>query len=211
MKGTVSVIDDDLQLRRTLDSLLRSEGHVVRLYGSAADYAAVPRAAGPACLLLDIQLSGENGLDFQEMLGARGDNTPVVLMTGHGDIPMTVRAMRAGAIDFLPKPFEAEQLLAAVASALEVDHRQLADAAEAAEIAVRYGRLSAREREVMALVVAGLMNKQLAARLGISEVTVKIHRGQVMRKMAAPSFADLVRMAEQLGVRDPNIGRYSGA
>jgi FixJ family two-component response regulator len=206
--GIVSVIDDDPEVRRAIGNLLRASGHAVNLYESTASYSA---AAGdtPSCLLLDVRLSGESGLDFQTQLAERGDMTPVVLITGHGDIPMTVRGMRAGAIDFLPKPFEDEQLLQAVASALDADRRRLAEAAGNAEIEACYAQLTAREKEVMALVVTGLMNKQVAARLELSEITVKIHRGNVMRKMAAQSLADLVRMAEQLGVRDATIRRYN--
>lgn len=206
--GVISVIDDDPQVRSAIGNLLRASGYAVSLYESTASYSS---AAGDtaSCLLLDIRLSGESGLDFQAQLAERGDMTPVVLITGHGDIPMTVRAMRAGAIDFLPKPFEEAQLLQAVASALDADRRRLEAAAGNAELESRYGQLTAREKEVMALVVTGLMNKQVAARLELSEITVKIHRGNVMRKMAAQSLADLVRMAEQLGVRDATIHRYN--
>jgi FixJ family two-component response regulator len=158
--------------------------------------------------VLDIRLSGESGLDFQERLAGHGIALPVVLITGHGDIPMTVRGMRAGAIDFLPKPFDDEQLLGAVESAIAVDRSQRAAAAGSAELKASFASLTPREQEVMGLVVTGLMNKQVAARLELSEITVKIHRGNVMRKMAAQSLADLVRMAEQLGVRDETIHRY---
>lgn len=204
----VCVIDDDPDVLRATGSLLRSAGHDVRLYDRTADFlaAGVPDVA--SCLVLDIRLSGENGLDFQEGLVAQGIALPVILITGHGDIPMTVRAMRAGAIDFLPKPFDDDQFLSTIDTAIAADRRRRAAVAEQAAVHRGFASLTPREREVMALVVTGLMNKQVAARLGLSEITVKIHRGNVMRKMGAPSLADLVRMAEQLGVRDDSIHRY---
>jgi FixJ family two-component response regulator len=206
--GCVCVIDDDPDVRGSIGSLLRSTGLDVRLYDSPSALleAGAPEVA--SCLVLDVRLSGESGLDFQERLADQGIALPVVLITGHGDIPMTVRGMRAGAIDFLPKPFEDDQLLAAVARALDTDRARRAKLAEGADLQDSYDRLTPREKEVMALVVTGLMNKQVAAKLGLSEITVKIHRGNVMRKMAAQSLADLVRMAEQLGVRDASIHRY---
>jgi FixJ family two-component response regulator len=207
--GCVSVIDDDADVRGSIGSLLRSSGYDVRLFDSPAAYgdAGVPDTA--CCLILDVRLSGENGLDFLERLAGEGGHVPVVLITGHGDIPMTVRGMRAGAVDFLPKPFGDDQLLGAVATALAANRRHRAVAAGDAALHAAYARLTAREKEVMALVVTGLMNKQVAAKLSLSEITVKIHRGNVMRKMAAQSLADLVRMAEQLGVRDATIHRYN--
>jgi len=204
----VCVIDDDDEVRGSIGSLLRSSGFDVRLYDSPGAFldAGPPEVA--SCLVLDIRLSGESGLDFQERLAGHGIALPVVLITGHGDIPMTVRGMRAGAIDFLPKPFDDEQLLGAVESAIAVDRSRRAAAAGSAELKASFANLTPREQEVMGLVVTGLMNKQVAARLELSEITVKIHRGNVMRKMAAQSLADLVRMAEQLGVRDETIHRY---
>ena len=204
----VCVIDDDDEVRGSIGSLLRSSGFDVRLYDSPGAFldAGPPEVA--SCLVLDIRLSGESGLDFQERLAGHGIALPVVLITGHGDIPMTVRGMRAGAIDFLPKPFDDEQLLGAVESAIAVDRSRRAAAAGSAELKASFANLTPREQEVMGLVVTGLMNKQVAARLKLSEITVKIHRGNVMRKMAAQSLADLVRMAEQLGVRDETIHRY---
>jgi FixJ family two-component response regulator len=204
----VCVIDDDDEVRGSIGSLLRSSGFDVRLYDGPGAFldAGPPEVA--SCLVLDIRLSGESGLDFQERLAGHGIALPVVLITGHGDIPMTVRGMRAGAIDFLPKPFDDEQLLGAVESAIAVDRSRRAAAAGSAGLKASFANLTPREQEVMGLVVTGLMNKQVAARLELSEITVKIHRGNVMRKMAAQSLADLVRMAEQLGVRDETIHRY---
>lgn len=205
----VCVLDDDAEVRASIGSLLRSAGLDVALYASPAEFlaAGVPEVA--ACLVLDIRLPGESGLDFQERLAAEGLVIPVILITGHGDIPMTVRGMRAGAVDFLPKPFDDEQLLASVHAALAADAARRAAQAVTSFLREAHEALTPREREVMALVVTGLMNKQVAARLELSEITVKIHRGNVMRKMQAQSLADLVRMAEQLGVRDPAIHRYN--
>lgn len=207
--GCVNVIDDDPGLRGSIGSLLRSCGYHVRLFESPSDYLAAEMPDARCCLVLDIRLSGENGLDFQERLAGQKHAVPVVLITGHGDIPMTVRGMRAGAIDFLPKPFGDDQLLDAVAKALETDQERRSEAQLTARVQAQYDGLTTREKEVMALVVTGLMNKQVAARLDLSEITVKIHRGNVMRKMEAQSLADLVRMAEQLGVRDESIHRYN--
>jgi len=204
----VCVIDDDPDVRGSIGSLLRSVGYDVRLYEGPAEFLSVGAPDTPSCLILDIRLSGESGLDFQERLAEHGIVLPVVLITGHGDIPMTVRGMRAGAIDFLPKPFEDDQLLSAVATALAADCTRRAVSAGTAGLKACHERLTPREREVMGLVVTGLMNKQVAARLGLSEITVKIHRGNVMRKMEAQSLADLVRMAELLGVRDETIHRF---
>ncbi|MAQ85839.1 MAG: DNA-binding response regulator [Maritimibacter sp.] len=209
MTGCVDVIDDDADVRGSIGSLLRSEGHRVRLFDSPAAYLAAEASPTACCLVLDIRLSGENGLDFQERLVTQARAVPVVLITGHGDIPMTVRGMRAGAVDVLPKPFADDQLLEAVARALAADKVRRADAEQTARLRAAYDTLTPREREVMGLVVTGLMNKQVAGHLGLSEITVKIHRGQVMRKMAAQSLADLVRMAEHLGIRDEGISRYS--
>ena len=208
MAGRVCVIDDDAEVRGAIGSLLRSSGFDVRLYDSPGALLDAGSPEVPSCLVLDVRLSGESGLDFQEALAEHGIALPVVLITGHGDIPMTVRGMRAGAIDFLPKPFDDEQLLGAVAAAIGVDRMRRAAAEGSAELKALFANLTPREQEVMGLVVTGLMNKQVAARLELSEITVKIHRGNVMRKMAAQSLADLVRMAEQLGVRDESIHRY---
>lgn len=207
--GCACIIDDDAEVRGSIGSLLRSSGFDVALYESTQAFLADTVPAVPACLVLDVRLPGENGLDFQESLAARGIALPVILITGHGDIPMSVRAMKAGAIDFLPKPFSDEQMLAAVETAIAADRARRDAAAGDATLRDTYASLTPREREVMGLVVTGLMNKQVAARLDLSEITVKIHRGNVMRKMAAQSLADLVRMAEVLGVRDETIHRFS--
>jgi FixJ family two-component response regulator len=194
----VHVVDDDAGLRTALDSLFRSVGYATRLYGSAAEFMASGAATAAGCLVLDIRLPGTSGLDFQQQLADGGITMPVVLMTGHGDIPMTVRGMKAGAVDFLPKPFREQDMLDAVAAALARDAETRAQRGQSDEIRQKYETLSAREREVMARVVSGKMNKQIAFDLGLSEITVKIHRGNAMRKMGARTLADLVRMAEQL-------------
>jgi FixJ family two-component response regulator len=207
--GSVCIIDDDPGVRGALDSLFRSAGLTTALYESTDAFLAAGLPKGPACLVLDVRLRGEDGLDFQERMSRSGLALPIILMTGYGDIPMSVRGMKAGAVDFLPKPFSDEAMLTAVASALDRDRASRAGREEAARMAENYQRLSPREREVMGLVVAGLMNKQVAGQLGLSEVTVKIHRASVMRKMTAQSLADLVRMAELLGVRDTSVSRHN--
>ena len=207
-EGCVCVLDDDADVRGSIGSLLRSSGFEVALFATTEAFLAAELPEQACCLVLDIRLAGESGLDFQERLAAEGITVPVILITGHGDIPMTVRAMKAGAVDFLPKPFDEEQLLAAVRAGLAADRARRSVHADNAALRLGFETLTPREREVMALVVTGLMNKQVAARLDLSEITVKIHRGNVMRKMAAQSLADLVRMAEQLGVRDESITRY---
>ncbi len=204
----ICVIDDDPDVCASLGSLLRSAGFDVILYDTPEAFLEGGRVAGASCLVLDIRLHGQSGLDFQDRLAALGHSLPIVLITGHGDIPMTVRGMRAGAVDVLPKPFSEEQILNAVSAAVEADRVRRAAAADTAALHRLYGRLTPREREVMALVVAGLMNKQVAGRLQLSEITVKIHRGNVMRKMEAQSLADLVRTAEALAVRDESAHRY---
>lgn len=209
VRGKVFIVDDDAAVRRALSSLLRSVGLETAQFESTEGFLAAGLPDGPACIVLDVRLRGEDGLDFQDRLAHSGVAIPIVLMTGYGDIPMSVRGMKAGAIDFLPKPFSDEAMLAAVNAALDRDRATWAERAETARNRANYERLSPREREVMGLVVAGLMNKQVAGQLGLSEVTVKIHRGAVMRKMAAQSLADLVRMAELLGVRDTSVSRHN--
>lgn len=194
----VHILDDDELLRCALDSLFRSVGLTVRTYHSTQEFLDSDLLDSPGCLVLDIRLPGANGLDFQEALAGLGISLPVVLMTGHGDIPMCVRAMKAGAVDFLAKPFRDQDIIDAVTAAINRDRLQRLSEKQAVSVVDRYATLSPREREVMALVTAGKLNKQIAAEIGLSEVTVKIHRGAAMRKMGARSLADLVRMADVL-------------
>jgi len=199
----VFVVDDDPSVREALGSLFRSVGLQVELFGSAAEFLQRKRPDGASCLVLDIRLPGVSGLDFQGQLVKANIRTPIIFMTGHGDIPMSVRAMKAGAVDFLAKPFRDQDMLDAVAAAIQRDQQAREAEQAAAVLRTAYESLTAREREVMALVTSGLMNKQAAGQLGLSEITVKIHRGQAMRKMKAKSLADLVRMAESLGLHQP--------
>jgi FixJ family two-component response regulator len=199
-RAAVFVVDDDASMRRALDSLFRSVGLDVYLYASAQEFMRATRADVPGCLVLDVRLPGMSGLTFQQELGKAGIALPVIFITGHGDVPMTVRAMKAGAADFLTKPFEEQALLDAVDAAIERDRARRLDSARVAGLGVLYGTLTEREREVMKFVVAGWANKQIAAELGLSLVTVKVHRGQVMRKMLAKSVPELVRMADGLGL-----------
>ncbi|HEY0569160.1 MAG TPA: response regulator transcription factor [Xanthobacteraceae bacterium] len=201
--AVVHIVDDDESLRTALGRLFRSVGLASKSYGSANDFINAPRLDEPGCIVLDVRMPGMSGIDFQAQLATLGIRLPVVLMTGHGDIPMSVRAMKAGAIDFLSKPFRDQDMLDAVAAAIDRDvKRRDADAA-AAELRDLYAALSPREQQVMILVTAGKMNKQVAGDLGISEITVKIHRGSAMRKMGARTLADLVRMAESLRLKPP--------
>jgi FixJ family two-component response regulator len=194
----VHVVDDDADVRLALDSLFRSVGLPTRLYGSAQEFLQSGQTQSAGCLVLDIRLPGLSGLDFQERLAAAGVRMPVILMTGHGDIPMTVRGMKAGAVDFLPKPFRDQDMLDAVTLALERDAALRGEQAGLDEIKTRYEALSPREKEIMGHVAKGLMNKQIAYELGLSEITVKIHRANAMRKMAAKSVVEFVKMAERL-------------
>ncbi|HZF46383.1 MAG TPA: response regulator transcription factor [Sphingomonadaceae bacterium] len=211
MTELVHILDDDADVRGALGSLLRSAGYAVALHPDPESLRAQPDDKEPACLILDIRLGTANGLDVQARLAEWGIDLPVILITGYGDIPMTVQGMKAGAVDFLPKPFDDEHILSAVASAIALHREKLAAHSGAALLHECFGRLTPREREIMGLVVTGLMNKQIAARLALSEITVKIHRGNVMRKMEAQSLADLVRMAETLGIRDASIHRFSAS
>jgi FixJ family two-component response regulator len=199
--SVVIIVDDDPSVREALSSLFRSVGLKVTALGSAQELLECPLPAVPSCLVLDIRLPGLSGLDLQTELTKADIRLPIIFMTGHGDIPMSVRAMKAGAIDFLPKPFRDQDMLDAVALALERDRKRREDEKSLDDLRILFGSLTAREREVMGFVTAGLMNKQIAAEIGLSEITVKIHRGHVMKKMGARSLADLVRMAGTLGLR----------
>ena len=196
--GFVHIVDDDESLREALKSLVRSVGMQAAAYGSVQEFIDAKIAERPGCIVLDVRLPGVSGLEFQTQLATFGIRLPVILITGHGDIPMTVRAMKAGAVDFLAKPFRDQDLLDAIAVAIERDRARRAVDRQAADLNARYGALSPRERQVMQLVTAGKLNKQVAGELGLSEITVKIHRGAAMRKMGARTLADLVRMAEAL-------------
>ena len=196
----VFVVDDDASLRHALTNLLRSVGLRVETFGSAREFLAGPRPDAPGCVVLDVRLPGLSGLDLQRELAAAQIDLPIIFITGYGDIPMTVQAMKAGAVEFLTKPFRDQDLLDAIQQALERDRVAWRQRAALAAVRQCYDRLTPREREVMRLVVAGLLNKQIAAELGTSEIMVKVHRGQVMRKMQAASVADLVRMAAQLRI-----------
>jgi FixJ family two-component response regulator len=200
---TVYIVDDDPDVRESLESLLRSVDLRVISFESAAAFLMATRATGPCCLILDVSLPDQNGLDLQRELGVVGDGIPIIFMTGHGDIPMSVRALKSGATDFLPKPFGEQDLLDAIELSLERDRLRLEAAAAEADLTTRYQSLSPRERQIMAYVVSGQLNKQIAAAVDLSEITVKVHRGHVMRKMGATSVAHLVRMADRLGLESP--------
>ena len=199
-RSTVFVVDDDVSLREALRSLIRSVGLQVAVFGSVPEFLDGKRPAVPSCLVLDIRLPGISGLDFQRKLAEANDSIPIIFITGHGDIPMSVRAMKAGAIEFLTKPFRDQDLLDAIHLALERDRSRREQELEIATLRKHFDQLTPREREVLPLVVSGLPNKQIAAEIGTSETTVKVHRGQLMRKMEANSLPDLVRMAERIGI-----------
>jgi FixJ family two-component response regulator len=198
---TVHVIDDDVSLRDSLSLLLPCVGLDVRSYASVQEFLDAGPHDAPGCIVLDVRLPGISGLDFQSRRDALGVHLPIVLMTGHSDVPMSVRAMKAGAVDFLPKPFRDQDMIDAVTAAIERDRERRAAEGAAADIRERYASLSPREQQVMALVTTGKMNKQVAFDLGLSEITVKTYRGSVMQKMAARTFADLVRMADALALQ----------
>jgi FixJ family two-component response regulator len=197
----VFVIDDDAGLREALSSLFRSVGLQVKTYAAASEFLHSKPPDGPSCMVLDVRLPGLSGLDFQTELAKANIRIPIIFMTGHGDIPMTVRAMKAGAVEFLPKPFRDQDMLDAVQASLELDRDRRKHAADISKLRVAFESLTPREQEIMGLVTTGLMNKQIAGKIGVGEVTVKLHRGNVMRKMEAKSLAELVRMADALGIR----------
>jgi len=198
--GIVHIVDDDTLVRESLGDLLRSLDYQVALYGSAAEFLDNGLRETPACLVVDVRLPGTSGLELQDYLARANIKLPVILMTGFADVPMSVKGMKAGAIDFLTKPIREQDLLDAVSAAIRVDQNRRQQVAEVAELRDRYARLTPREREVMALVASGLMNKQIANELSISEVTVKMHRGSAMRKIGARSVARLARIAEILHI-----------
>ena len=200
-KPMVFVIDDDASMRQALSSLFGSVGLRVTAFASASEFLQAKIPDCPTCLVLDVRLPGLSGLDFQSELAKANIDIPIVFMTGYGDIPMTVRAMKAGAVEFLSKPFRDQDMLDAVRIGVERDRERRQKASLAAKLTASFNSLTAREQTIMGMVTAGLMNKQIAGELGVSEITVKVHRGSVMRKMGAKSLAELVRMADALGVR----------
>jgi FixJ family two-component response regulator len=203
----VLVVDDDRSMREALEGLFRSVGLGVKVFGSTSELMRSTLPSVPSCLVLDVRLPGVSGLDFQADLTAAGIHIPIIFMTGHGDIPMSVQAMKAGAVDFLTKPFRHQEMIHAVNRALAADRKRRADYETVSEWRLLYESLTARERQVIALVSAGLRNKQIAADLGISEITAKVHRLHIMRKMRARSLADLVRIADVLGIHRDKPGR----
>ena len=200
----VFIVDDDLSVRRTTERLIRSAGFKAQTFTSAREFLASPRPEGPACLVLDVRMPGLSGMELQRELTQSGIHIPIIFITGHGDIPMSVRAMKAGAVEFLTKPFRSRSLLEAVRAAIERDRSAHKARSETGELRQRYEQLTPREREVMALVAAGQLNKQAAGELATTERTIKFHRAHIMQKMGVESLADLVRMAEKLGVSSQN-------
>ena len=199
----VFVVDDDLSVRRSTERLIRSIGLEVQTFTSAREFLKNPRPARPACLVLDVRMPGLSGMDLQHELTQSGIHIPIIFITAHGDIPMSVRAMKAGATEFLTKPFRSRNLLEAIRAAIDRDRKALKDRSEIEELRQRYERLTPREREVLPLVAAGLLNKQVAGKLATTERTIKFHRAHIMKKVCAESVADLVRMVEKLGIERP--------
>ena len=208
--SVIFVVDDDVSVRNSLRRLISSVGFAVEVFSSARTFLETPRPAVPGCLVLDVRLPGLSGLDLQRELAATDAELPIIFLTGHGDIPMSVRAMKAGAVEFLTKPFREQELLDAVRSAIERDRTMRAERQERTELRRRYASLTPRERDVLARIVAGLLNKQIAGELGTSEATVKEQRGHLMAKMEAGSVAELVRFASRLGIT-PGAGKVVGA
>lgn len=200
-EAIVAIVDDDPSFREGVSSLIRAAGWKVETFASAEEFLARPHVDAPSCVLLDLQLPDLNGLDLQKRMAEGNLDIPIVFITGYGDIPASVRAIKAGAVEFLTKPFDKQQLFRAIAEAMERDRHDRQEHAQLREVRQRYNSLTSREQQVMQQVVSGLLNKQIAAELTISEFTVKLHRGRVMRKMQAESLADLVIMAERLGIR----------
>jgi FixJ family two-component response regulator len=194
----IFIIDDQLAIRDALGALFRSFHLHVQSFATAEEFLRYPRSEAPACLVLDVRLAELSGLEFQQQLARQGDDIPVIFITGHGDIPTSVRAMKAGAVEFLPKPCGEQELLAAIHAALERDMKQRDQVAQLADMRLRYASLTPRERQVMSLVIRGMLNKQIAAQLGLSEITVKVHRRHLMEKMQAQSLAQLVRMGDKI-------------
>jgi FixJ family two-component response regulator len=203
-QATVVVIDDDASVRKALDNLFRSVGLEVELFSSPQEFLQSERPDRPGCIVLDVRFPGRSGLDMQREISAANTPLPIIFITGYGDIPMSVRAMKAGAVEFLTKPFRDQDLLDAVGVALEKDRVRRANEVRLSELRTRFQTLTARERQVLSLVIAGRLNKQIAGELGVSEMTVKMHRRQVMRKMQATGLAQLVRLADQLGLGAPH-------
>jgi FixJ family two-component response regulator len=200
----VYVIDDDPSMRNAIEDLLQSIGLGIRVFPSAQEFLKAARPDAPGCIVLDVRLPGQSGLDFQRQISGTAMELPIVFITGHGDVPMSVRAMKSGAVEFLTKPFRDQELIDAIHAALERDRARRADAGALAGLRARFDALTPREREVLLHVVSGRLNKQIAASLELSEATVKMHRGQIMRKMHAGSLPELVRMADRLGVTAPS-------
>ncbi len=202
-RPTVFVVDDDVSVRESLEPLIQLAGWDARVFDSAEAFLACPPASGPSCLVLDVSLPGHNGLDLQARIASERREMPIIFITGYGDVPMTVRAMKAGAVEFLTKPFGEDELLDAIGAALDRSLETVGEQAVLRTLRDRHATLSRREREVMALVVTGLLNKQVGGELGISEITVKAHRGRMMEKMQARSLPDLVQMSARLGLAGP--------